>query len=83
MYYNGKGVIQGNVYAHMWWNIAASSGVNGAVKNRDMVTVMMTLPESKAHRSLSVNVSVRNTRIVELLNHSAAQKDAEISESPV
>jgi len=23
-YYEGKGVIQDNVYAHMWWNIAAS-----------------------------------------------------------
>jgi TPR repeat protein len=26
MYGKGQGVMQDNVYAHMWWNIAASSG---------------------------------------------------------
>ena len=35
MLLNGKGVIQDNVYAHMWWNIVASSGDANAVKNRD------------------------------------------------
>ena len=42
MYANGKGVIQDNVYAHMWWNIAASSGDKDAVKNRDIVAKRMT-----------------------------------------
>ena len=37
MYYNGQGVLQNNVYAHMWWNIAASNGNDGAMKNRDIV----------------------------------------------
>ena len=41
-YHNGQGVIQDNVYAHMWWNIAASSGHKGAVKNRDIVAGKMT-----------------------------------------
>ena len=42
MYANGDGVIQDNVYAHMWWNIAASSGYKDAVKPRDIVKKEMT-----------------------------------------
>jgi len=42
MYANGQGVIQDNVYAHMWFNIAASSGDKEAVKNRDRVAKRMT-----------------------------------------
>ena len=38
MYGTGRGVIQDNVYAHMWLNIAASSGKSeNASKNRDVV----------------------------------------------
>ena len=40
-YVNGQGVPQDNVYAHMWFNIAASSGNKGAVKNRDIVAKRM------------------------------------------
>ena len=35
MYEDGRGVIQDNVYAHMWWNIAASQGDADAVVNRE------------------------------------------------
>jgi TPR repeat protein len=42
MYGNGTGVIQDNVYAHMWFNIAASSGDEDASKNRDSVAKRMT-----------------------------------------
>jgi hypothetical protein len=35
-------LIQDNVYAHMWWNIAASSGNKIAVKNRDILAKQMT-----------------------------------------
>jgi len=42
MYGNGTGVIQDNVYAHMWWNIAASSGDKDASENRDIVANRMT-----------------------------------------
>ena len=42
MYAYGQGVIQDNVYAHMWWNIAASSGHKSAVENRDIVAKQMT-----------------------------------------
>ena len=42
MYANGHGVIQDLVYAHMWLNIAASSGVEIWIKNRDTVAERMT-----------------------------------------
>ncbi len=37
MYCTGEGVIQDNVHTHMWWNIDASSGDEGAVKKRDTI----------------------------------------------
>jgi len=42
MYAMGTGVIKDNVYAHMWWNIAASSGHKNATKNRDIVAKRMS-----------------------------------------
>ena len=42
MYGTGQGVLQDNVYAHMWWNIAASNGDDGAMKNRDIVAKRLT-----------------------------------------
>ena len=39
---NGQGVLQDNVRAYMWWNIAASSGDEMAVKNRGIVAKQMT-----------------------------------------
>jgi hypothetical protein len=42
MYYGGEGVIQDNVYAQMWLNIAASSGNKTAVENRDIIAKRMT-----------------------------------------
>jgi len=42
MFYKGEGVIQDNVYAHMWFNIAASSGNKLAVKKRDVIAKQMT-----------------------------------------
>ena len=42
MYVTGQGIQQDYVRAHIWWNIAASSGDKGAVKNRDKVAGMMT-----------------------------------------
>ena len=42
MYGNGQGVLQDNVRAYMWWNIAASSGDAMAVKNRGIVAKQMT-----------------------------------------
>ena len=42
MYADGEGVIQDFVRAHMWFNIAASSGNTNASKNRDIVAKRMT-----------------------------------------
>ena len=42
MYALGQGVIQDNVYAHMWWNIAASQGKENATKNKDILANKMT-----------------------------------------
>jgi len=42
MYVKGQGVLQENVFAHMWFNIAASTGYANAVKNRDIIAKVMT-----------------------------------------
>ena len=42
MYVNGTGVVKDDVYAHLWWSIAASSGDKGAIENRDIVAKQMT-----------------------------------------
>ena len=42
IYENGRGVIQDNVRAHMWYNIAASQGYKYATTNRDVVAKDMT-----------------------------------------
>ena len=42
IYATGDGVIEDDVYDHMWLNIAASSGNKNAVKNRDIVAKGMT-----------------------------------------
>ena len=42
MYEHGRGVIQDNIRAHMWYNIAASQGYKYATKNRDLLAKEMT-----------------------------------------
>ena len=42
MYAFGQGVAQDNIYAHMWWNISASTGNVNAMKNMDIVEKTMT-----------------------------------------
>ena len=42
MYALGDGVIQDNVYAHMWLNVAASSGNENAKKGREIASGIMT-----------------------------------------
>jgi len=49
MYQFGDGVIQDRVYAHMWYNIAASAGNENAVELRNRVATRMTTEDiSKA-----------------------------------
>ncbi len=53
-YAKGQGVIQDNVYAHMWFNIAASSGESkNASKNRDIVAKRMTPAQIAAAQKLA------------------------------
>ena len=57
MYGNGDGVLQDDVYTHMWFNIAASNGSDGAMKNRDIVAKIMTAADiSKAQERARVCV---------------------------
>ena len=53
MYGNGLGVIQDNIYSHMWINIAASNGNKNAVKNRDIVAERMTAADISKAQSLT------------------------------
>jgi len=42
MYDKGQGVLQDNIYAHMWANVAASNGNGWAPMLRDIVAKRMT-----------------------------------------
>ena len=52
MYDNGEGVKQDNIYAYMWYNIAASSGDKDASKNRDKVAKEMNPADISAAQKL-------------------------------
>jgi len=53
MYANGQGVIQDNFYAHMWFNIAVSSGIKDAVPGRDAVSKRVTPADISAAQKLA------------------------------
>jgi TPR repeat protein len=53
MYANGEGVIQNNVYAHMWYSIAASSGNNSGIFNRDSLAKEMTPAQLEKAQALA------------------------------
>ena len=42
MYFRGEGVLQDNVLAHMWLNLAAANGYENAVKARGIIVKKMT-----------------------------------------
>tara|TARA_A100001037_G_C14573823_1_gene381410 strand:+ start:310 stop:507 length:198 start_codon:yes stop_codon:yes gene_type:complete len=65
MYGKGQGIIQDNVYSHMWWNIAASSGDEKARKNRDIIAKRMTPTDISAAQKLAEECVRRNTKGVE------------------
>ena len=60
MYANGRGVIQDNIYAHMWWNIAASSGDKDASKNRDIVANNMNPSQLEKAKELAQECVKKN-----------------------
>ena len=41
-YYNGQGIPQDYVLAHMWWSISGSNGYKDAVTNRNIVEKKMS-----------------------------------------
>ena len=53
MYGNGNGVPQDYIRAHMWWNLAASSGNKDAVSGRDAVSKRMTPADISAAQKLA------------------------------
>ena len=53
MYGNGEGVLQDNVYAHMWFNIASSNGSETARENRDIAAKRMTPNQLAEAQSLA------------------------------
>jgi TPR repeat protein len=60
MYDNGDGVQQDYVYAHMWFNIAASSGNKGASENRDIVAERMTPSQIQEAQTLARECVAKN-----------------------
>ena len=54
MYNNGNGVPQDYVYAHMWYNIAASSGKSkNASNNRDIIEKKMSSSQIETAQNLA------------------------------
>ena len=53
MYDRGKGVLQDYVRAHMWWNIAASSGDKDSVENRDSIAKEMSSSQIETAQKLA------------------------------
>ena len=53
MYANGNGVIQDNIYAHMWFNISASNGHKKGAKNRGKIAKTMTTSDISAAQKLA------------------------------
>ena len=45
MYANGKGVIEDNVEAYAWFNVAVEKGADEAVEKRDKIKNNMTLKQ--------------------------------------
>jgi len=53
MYRNGQGVLQDNIYAHMWGNIASSNGSENGGKLRDIVAEDMTQAQLEKAQDLA------------------------------
>ena len=60
LYANGEGVLQDNIYAHVWLSIAASNGAKNATKNRDIVAKEMTPSQIDRAQDLALECVARN-----------------------
>ena len=55
MYYNGQGVPQDYVSAHMWFNFSSANGDKDAIKNRKLVETKMTKQQIEKAQELARN----------------------------
>ena len=60
MYASGRGVLQDDVLAHMWWNIGGANGDAGGSENRGKIEQRMTREQiadaqARARRCMSSN----------------------------
>jgi TPR repeat protein len=53
VYYNGEGVVQDNVAAHMWANIAAANGSLQGAGIRDIIAQTLSLAEFVAAQTMA------------------------------
>ena len=60
MYALGNGVLQDNVYAHMWANIAAANGAENAGEARDELAKEMTPADISDAQRLARECVARN-----------------------
>jgi hypothetical protein len=60
MYTKDQGVLQDNIYAHMWSNIAASLGNDPASKNREIIAKRMTPADISAAQKLARECVAKN-----------------------
>ncbi len=60
MYFNGQGVLQDNIYAHMWFNIVASLGNDDSSGNRDIIAKRMTPADISAAQKLARECVCKN-----------------------
>ena len=55
MYYNGQGVPQDKLFAHMWWDLAGSKGNKNAIKNRNIIAKKMTKQQIEKAQEMARN----------------------------
>jgi hypothetical protein len=55
MYAEGKGTLQRNTYAHMWFNLASANGHNEAAEERDILAKKMTAAAVEEAQELAEN----------------------------
>ena len=60
MHVYGRGVLKDEVYAHMWWNIAASNGLDKAGRYRDIIDKEMTPSQIEKAQDLARECVAKN-----------------------
>ena len=55
MYFNGQGVPQDYVLAHMWWNLSGSNEQKEAIENRNIVEERMSKQQIEKAREMARN----------------------------